>query len=69
MGNPFSDAMRDFAVNKLNKECGVEEESMLGVQLFGWDVFRIFRDSDKNMIKIVLKKGNEFREFSHESHS
>ncbi len=45
---------------------GIEEEDppFFGVQLFGWDIFRIFRDESKEMIKIVLHKDNEFKEFT-----
>ncbi len=39
------------------------------IKIFGWDLWRVFRDEDKNILKIVLKKGNEFRAFAHESHS
>ena len=41
-----------------------EDPPFFGVQLFGWDIFRIFRDEDKEMIKIVLHKDNEFKEFT-----
>jgi len=41
-----------------------EDPPFFGVQLFGWDIFRIFRDENKEMIKIVLHKGNEFKEFT-----
>ncbi len=65
MGNPIDDAMRDFAVNELNKELNIEEDpEVIGVQIFGWNVWRVFRDEHKNMIKIVLRKGNRTMEFS-----
>ncbi len=65
MTNPLDDAMRDFAVNKLNNEIGTDDENEIftTIKIFGWNLFRVFRDEDKNIIKIVLKRGNYFKEF------
>ena len=64
MGNPIEDTMRNFAVNKLNEEAGFgEDPPFFGVQLFGWDIYRIFRDENKEMIKIILVRDGIFHEF------
>lgn len=36
----------------------------ISASIYGWDLYRVFRDEKKNIIKIVLKKDNVFREFS-----
>ncbi len=41
-----------------------EEELYLTAKIFGHDIWRVFRDEKKNIIKIILKKGNEFVEFN-----
>ena len=33
------------------------------VKIFGWDVWRVFRDDKKNILKIVLNKDGLFKEF------
>jgi len=33
------------------------------VKLFDWDIYRVFRDEDKNILKIILSKNNVFKEF------
>lgn len=65
MTNPIEETMRDFAVNKLNNEIGTDDENEIftTIKIFGWDLFRVFRDANKNIIKIVLKRGNYFKEF------
>ena len=67
--NPIEETIRDFAVNKLNREAGTDDETEIftTIKIFGWHLFRVFRDSKKNIIKIVLKKGNDFREFTPET--
>ncbi len=72
MGNPIEDTIRDFAVNELNKEARLvldhdEDEIFTTIKIFGWDLWRVFKDNKKEIIKIVLKKGNDFREFTHET--
>lgn len=37
------------------------------VKIYDWNVWRVFRDEDKNILKIVLEKDSLFREFSFES--
>jgi len=66
MTSTIDEAMRDFAVDKLNKEIGTDDETEIftTIKIFGWDLFRVFRDVDKNIIKIILKRGNHFKEFT-----
>ena len=40
-----------------------DDTPIISVQIFGWDIYRIFRDEDKNIIAIVLMKDGVFREF------
>jgi len=40
-----------------------QEPPFFGVQLFGWDIFRIFRDNEGEMLCIVLEKDGLFKEF------
>jgi hypothetical protein len=63
--NPIDETMRDFAYNKLMAEGGFEDPPMLETKIFGWDVWRVYRDSKKNILKIVLKNKNRFREFEY----
>ncbi len=58
MTSPLDEAMRDFSMHTDD-----ETEIFATVKIFGWDLFRVFRDADKNIIKIVLKKDNLFLEF------
>ncbi len=34
-----------------------------GVQIFGWDIFRAFRDKNKEIIKLILVKDGIFHEY------
>ena len=49
--------------NSDGKEDEFYDPPVLGVEIFGWAVHRVFRDDKKEMIKIVLHKDNEFKEF------
>ena len=40
-----------------------EDPPFFGVQIFGWDVFRAFRDKNKEIIKLVLVKDGIFHEY------
>jgi len=40
-----------------------ETEIFTTIKIFGWDLYRVFRDSNNNIIKIVLKRDNYFKEF------
>ena len=33
------------------------------VKLFDWDIYRVFRDVDRKILKIILSKDNIFKEF------
>jgi len=36
----------------------------MSVNIFGWELYRVFRDEKKNIIRIVLVKDNIVREFT-----
>ncbi len=36
----------------------------LTANIYGWELYRVFRDEHKNILKIVLLKDNVFKEFS-----
>lgn len=60
--------MRDFAVKELDKEAKLvldhdEDEIFTTIKIFGWNLFRVFRDSKGEMICIVLEKDGLFKEF------
>ena len=40
-----------------------DTEIFTTIKIFGWDLWRVFRDDKKEMIKIILHKDNEFKEF------
>jgi len=40
-----------------------DDEIFTTIKIFGWDLWRIFRDEKKNILKIILKKDGIFREF------
>lgn len=40
-----------------------EGKGLPTVKIFGWNVWRVFRDEDKNILKIVLEKDGIFKEF------
>ena len=40
-----------------------EDRVLLTAKIFGHDIYRVFRDDKSNIIKIILKKGDEFFEF------
>jgi len=40
-----------------------EDEIFTTIKIFGWDLWRVFRDDKKEIIKIVLQKDNKFKEF------
>jgi len=58
MTSPLDEAIRDFSMHTDD-----ETEIFTTVKIFGWDLFRVFRDAEKNIIKIVLQKDGVFREF------
>ena len=33
-------------------------------KIFGWNIYRVFRDADKNILKIILEKDGIYKEFS-----
>ncbi len=35
----------------------------ISVKIFDWSVYRVFRDEEKNILKIVLEKDGIFQEF------
>ena len=37
----------------------------ISASIYGWELYRVFRDKDKNILKIVLEKDGIFREFNH----
>ena len=36
----------------------------MNANIFGWELYRVFRDEKKNIIRIVLVKDNIVREFT-----
>jgi len=63
--NPIDETMRDFAVSELNKEVNIIKPDFpeTAIQIFGWNLFRVFRDDKQEMICIVLEKNGLFKEF------
>ena len=45
----------------------MSDHKEISASIYGWDLYRVFRDEKKNIIKIVLEKDNAFREYSFES--
>lgn len=41
----------------------MSDHEEISASIYGWDLYRVFRDEDKNIIKIVLEKDGIFREF------
>ncbi len=44
----------------------MSEDPALSVKIYDWNVYRIFRDSNENILKIILEKDNAFREYCFE---
>jgi len=66
MNSPIDEVMRDFAVNKLNNEIGTDDENEIftTIKIFGWDLFRVSRNKNKNIVRLELKKYDKKKDYN-----
>lgn len=57
---------RDIEESLKNSANFITDDPMIGAQIFGWEIYMVFRDEEKNIIKIILHKNGIFKSFVHD---
>lgn len=58
------DREAQFILNQINtsQEVELERDELLSIKIYGWELYRVFRDEQKNILKMVFTKDGVFME-------
>ncbi len=59
MTSPLDEAIRDFSMHTDD-----ENEIFATVKIFGWDLWRVYRNKNKNITRLELKKYDKKKDYN-----